>query len=123
MEILGEGGRVRQLWDLVLFGCNVLGFSSSNSVTMSSPILTANGNTVPAAEASPRQIPPHGYRGDTQLSNTSPVLHKLACQQPSLIMHAYLQQLDIFQGRKGFVASVIFAQAWPALDRELGEKS
>lgn len=32
-----------------------------------------------------------------------------------------LQQLDIFQGKKGFAASVGFAQIWPALDRELGE--
>lgn len=35
-----------------------------------------------------------------------------------------LQQLDIFQGKKGFAASVGFAQIWPALDREFGgEKS
>lgn len=35
-----------QLWDLVLFGCNVLGFASSNPPTMYNPIISANGTQI-----------------------------------------------------------------------------
>lgn len=99
------------------FGYNLLGIT--NSVTMYSPTISANGNTVPVAEVRPRQIPHHGYSSQKHLLSSKAGLSAALLGKGC----TFFSSLIFFKAKRALLLLLFLPKFGQRRTENLGKKS